>query len=443
MSTQHIANILVVSTNEAELNKLSVQLEQANFHIIRGDDTPLNAQVNANHPDLVIIDVSCDGLDAFQQVESLKSDKTHNDIPVVLIAEEKSESLFEKAVSVQADDIIFFSNDIGEIIVHIKPLLRLSTMFKELERRASLAAKMGIQASTEINPDQKAPYKILLIAPQDGDRATIEAVLDGNCDIDACDDFFDAEDKLTNGLYDAAICSLTADNQETVLGLSSRVRNNPRLFNLPMLLLCNSTLEDPMEAYRRGVTRLINRPVSQTSLKAKITMLVRRQRLRWNIRQAIDTTRQEKVTDGITKAYTKDFFDKHLDGQLLHAKKWKKHMAVIFFSIPNIPTLEDQFGTKSAEHLLQQIYQWIAGLTRVEDLVARSSDHEFCIALPDTPVEEAQIVMHRIAGILSYTDFAVVDVFQPISVWVESGISSLQTDDNAITLIDRARKSID
>ena len=51
--------------------------------------------------------------------------------------------------------------------------------------------------------------------------------------------------------------------------------------------------------------------------------------------------------------------------------------------------------------------------------------------------------MHRIAGILSYTDFAVVDVFQPISIWVESGITSLELGDDIDILIDRARQNID
>jgi two-component system cell cycle response regulator len=443
LSTHNIANIFLVTTDQKRLNAFTEQMEKANYNILSGDPADLETQVKDSHPDLVIVDVSSQNTNGFDQVKTLKSNPTLKNIPVVVMAAEKSEDLFKNALDVDADDIIFEDNDVAEIITHTKPLLRLSTMFTELENRADLAGEMGISTKTEIKPDHSSPYKILLIAPQDGDRATLEAVLDGHCDIETCEDFFAAEDKLTHGIFDAAICSLTDENQETVLGLSARIRNNPRLFNLPMILLCEKQLDNPIEAYRRGVTRLVQRPINQSSLKAKIVMLVRRQRLRWNIRQAIDTTKQENNTDVVTRAYSREFFDKHLLEQLNNAKKYKKHMAVIFFSIPNISEIEKKFGEKSAEHLLQQTYQWIAGLTRVEDLVARAGEHEFAIALPDTPIEEAQIVMHRIAGILSYTDFAVVDVFQPISVWVESGLAALQSDDTTTTLIERARHNID
>ena len=443
MTTHNIANIFFATSDKQRLDQFSKKMEDANYNILSSVSDSFQNSIKDSHPDLVIIDIIDDGIKGFDQARSLKSDATLGNIPIVLMAEEKSEDLYRQAIEVKADDIIFECSEITEIITHIRPLLRLSTMFSELENRAELIQELGIKAQTEIQPDNSSPYKILLIAPQDGDRATLEAVLDGNCDVETCDDFFAAEDKLTHGIFDAAICSLSTENQETVLGLSARIRNNPRLFNLPMILLCGTELEDRMEAYRRGVTRLVQRPINQDSLKAKIIMLVKRQRLRWNIRQAIDNSKKESITDQITRAYTKEFFDKHLEDQLNNAKKWKKHMAVIFFSIPNISEIEKQFGEKSAEHLLQQTYQWIAGLTRVEDLVARAGDHEFAIALPDTPIEEAQVVMHRIAGILSYTDFAVVDVFQPISVWVESGLAALQADDTPEKLVSRARHSID
>ena len=209
-----------------------------------------------------------------------------------------------------------------------------------------------------------------------------------------------------------------------------------------MLIMCEGGIDDRIEAYRRGVTRIVNRPLNLTSLKAKLKMLVRRQRLRWALRNAIDTTKDPKNVDSVTNAYSKDFFDKNLDCQIANAHKWQKHLTVVFFSIPNIESLKVQFDTQAADHLLQQIHQWIAGLTRIEDMVARFGDHEFCIALPDTPVHEAQIVMHRIAGILSYTDFALPDVFQPISVWVETGITGLELGDDRDILIKRARHNI-
>ena len=443
MSTHHIANIIVASTNNVQLKAFSNKLEEHNYTVLPCDNIALETKAKTAHPDLIVIDVSCDGFDGFEAAQKIKSEDETKYIPVVLMANEKSEELYTRGTDVKVDDIFIYSVDIQEFLVHIKPLLRLSTMFMELNNRVQLAKEFDAPANAKINSDDGAPYQILLVAPKDGDKATLETILNGNCNIDVCADFFAAEDKLAEGVYDAAICHLDLDNQEQVLSLSSRARNNPRLFNLPVLVLSEGVLADRMDAYRRGVTRIIRRPLSHSSLMSKIQMLVRRQRLRWNIRNALDTTRSGHTLDQTSNAYTKDFFQKHLIEQVANAHKWQKHLSVIFFSIPNLPDLKKQFGDESAQHLLQQINQWISSLTRVEDLVARFDENEFCISLPDTPIDEAQIVMHRIAGILSYTDFAVIDVFQPVSIWVESGITAVELGDDVDILINRARHNMD
>jgi two-component system cell cycle response regulator len=75
-------------------------------------------------------------------------------------------------------------------------------------------------------------------------------------------------------------------------------------------------------------------------------------------------------------------------------------------------------------------------------MTARFEADEFCVVLPDTPKEEADIVMHRISGVLAYTDFAVLGVFQPVKAWVRAGAASLRPDDTMATLIARARATV-
>ncbi|NVJ92483.1 MAG: diguanylate cyclase [Methylocystaceae bacterium] len=443
MSIHRIANIIITSTNPELFKDFSQKLESNNYTVLTCDNKSLDKKAKTAHPDLIVIDVSCDDFDGFACVRDIKTAEETQHIPVVIIAQQKSNDLYQQAIDARADDVFIHSTDIQEFFIHIKSLLRLSTMFMELDNRVKLANDFGVPASNEVLTQDHTPYQILLIAPQDGDLATLETLLDGNCQIETCKDYFEAEELLSDGKYDASICNLLDGQQEAVFSLCSRVRNNPRLFNLPMLVISEGQISDRMEAYRRGVTRIVRRPINHASLKAKIKMLVRRQRLRWNIRNAMLSTHEAKTIDGATNAYNREFFEKHFATQVENGHKWRKHLAVVFFSIPNIPSIESQFGQESCAHLLQQIYQWIAGLSRVEDMVARYGNHEFCIVLPDTPQEEAQKVMHRIAGILSYTDFAVVDVFQPISIWVESGITSLELGDDIDILIDRARQNID
>jgi len=442
LNTHITANILAVSTNDELQKKFCEDLAKHRYQV--RFCTPENLLENATEerPDLIVIDVSHTEFDGFDLIEKLKSNIASKYIPTVALVPEKTPDLYQRAIEVHTDDIFIQSFNIEEFFVHIKPLLRLSTMFVELENRVSLAKSFGIHTNEGIDESDDSAYQIMLISPRDGDRAMIEAVLNGNCKIEVCNDFFVAEEELGKANFDAVICALNDENKEQAFVLSSRARNNPRLFNLPVLFINDDNITDRLDAYRRGVTRITNRPLNKASLQAKIKMLVRRQRLRWNIRKAMDSTRAPQSTETTTQAYNQKFFEANLLHQIENSHKWHKLLTCVFFSIGNLSNIKDQFGDEAAQHLMQQIHQWISGLSRVEDCVSLYQENEFAIALPDTPMNEAQIVMHRIAGILSYTDFALPDVFQPVSVWVECGIAQLTPDDDVQSMIERARTPI-
>ncbi len=443
MKTHRIANIVVASTNSQLTDDFAEKLGKDKYHVASLQPKDLEEKTATFHPDLICIDVSCDDFDGYQAIENLKNNPQTEFIPIVALAAEKSTEIYERAIESRADDIFIHTFDIQEFYNHIGPLLRLSTMFSELEGRLTMAKGIQADIQNDIDLQSERPYRILLIAPKPGDKANIETVLEGHCDIEICDDIFRIEDLLSYDTYDALICNLENDRIESILSLAARIRNNPRLFNLPLLVLSENDLQDRMEAYRRGVTRIVSRPLNQASLRAKIKMLVRRQRLRWAVKRIMDTTHTKQTQDEETQAYAKEFFDKNLKRQIENAHKWKKHLTVICITISNFKDIEEKFNSDAANTLLLQVQQWISNLTRVEDLIGRTGENEFCISLPDTPVEEAQIVMHRIAGILSYTDFAVEDIFQPLSVWVETGLASLGTDDNMESLLKRAHEKME
>jgi two-component system cell cycle response regulator len=145
----------------------------------------------------------------------------------------------------------------------------------------------------------------------------------------------------------------------------------------------------------------------------------------------------------LTGVYSRPFLEKYLEERLAVAKSHHRHLALVFFSIPNIEGVREHFGDDAAEHLAQQLGQWITGLLRAEDLTALYAKNEFCVILPDTPLVEAEVVMHRIAGVLSYTDFAVREVYQPVKVWVQVACTDARPDDTLEGLLARAKAKLD
>ncbi len=440
-----LANVIVAGTDAARRGALAAMLgaEGCAVHEAAAP-TEVTEQARQGHPDVVAVDLDSPGLDAVALAAALAADADGTGTPVVFTTAEGTPQAFQRARDAGVDDVFVDPFDRHILASRLQPLLRLSTMRSELGRRRVLARRFGLAVDGAV--DQAAdggPYAVPLLGG-DGDLRRVETALPGRCHVVPCADPHAVEGVLQERPFDAALLGAGAADDETLFDLCDRVRHNPRLFNLPVVLLDGGAPRgDAAEPYRRGVTRVVAASASATELGFVVATLAERQRVRWTIRRAMAATRGPATCDAATGIYTFDFLRAHLSALIDAARIWRKHLTLVFFLVPDLRRVQLRFGVEAAEDLTRQLAAWIGGLVRVEDVTARHGEHDFCVALPDTPLAVARGVMERIAGILSYTDFAVQDVYQPVPVSVEVAMADLAPDDTAETLIARAHRALD
>ncbi|MGE5475715.1 MAG: diguanylate cyclase domain-containing protein [Bacteroidales bacterium] len=431
-----LANVLIVDGNSDHAQALRQRLGHAGYHAVAvATAAEALAHARSEHPDLVLIAAASND-EALALGKALKNAPETDDIPVLLLSADVTADLCRRALAAGLDDVLPPDCDDSELNARLRPLVRLATMHAELRQRAAVANRFGIAARQRVSGPDEAPPVLLLV----GDEVEkLRSQLAGLGELVTADDLFRAEDHLAHRNFDAALISFS-EPPEGLLGFCSQVRNNPRLFNLPMVLLADG---DGTEAYRRGASRILSRATDPAVLHTVMVSLVRRQQLRWSIRAALNDSLAPATRDPLTGTYGRAFFDAYVASRLELAKAQDRHLAVVFFAAPNIDGVRRQFGDDAALHLTQQVGQWITGLLRAEDMTAAYAPNEFCVVLPDTPLAEAEVVMHRIAGVLAYTDFAVREVYQPVKVWVQVGCTDVRSDDTVATLLTRARRNID
>ncbi len=446
-----LAHVLVVSGDARRSGPLmsSLSANRCEALLCEGAEGFL-AHARTDQPDLAIIDVASLGEAGFDAAQAMRTGTTTAHVPLILIAGVANAAACERALEIGVDDIIAEPFRQEELIYRMRPLLRLSTMHAEMNRRTMLAREFGVPLPPAAKEPAEAPCRLLVVGDSlDLPCHVTTAMSERSCEVVTCDAVVEAESVLSDGAaFGACLLRVPPDAEHApfpYLTFCNRVRDNPRLFNLPLVVVAPAGFFDTIDALflRHGATRVLPERVAPEVLRFVLLSLDARQRKRWALRAALESTRRPPAQDPLSGTYTFAFLQAHVAKLIESARTWRKHLSVVFLSFPNLPQIRKHFGDAAADHLVQQLAQWSGVLIRAEDMVARHGEQDFYVALPDTPLKEAKTVMHRVASVISYTDFAVPDVFQPLSVWVELGMAELQPDDTADGLIERARSHLE
>ncbi|MFA7429432.1 MAG: diguanylate cyclase [Rhodospirillaceae bacterium] len=393
-------------------------------------------QVRTARPDVLVVGPGLtDDMTALDLLATVKGDEAFADMAVVVLTEQPLAEVGDALLAAGADDALAWPAVAAVVLARVRPLVRVATMQAEYHQRAALA---GTPRTPEPDASDSRPAQILVIG-QAADAAMVEATLADAARITQTADLFEAQSLLEARPYDAAVM-VGRGGAEAAMDLCLQIRRNPRLFNLPVLFLADAALmADAAKPYGMGASVVLPLAVPAGELRFAAFAQVRRQRRRWALRRAIDSTMTPETTDSAARtAYSAAYLDRYLARRVAAAVAARRQLSVVAFDFAGVDAIRQEFGTEAESHLLGQLGQWLTLLVRAEDLVARQSGARFIVVLPDTPLSEAQVVMHRIAGVISSTDFAVFDVYRVVNVWAAVHAAALTDGDDDHTLMQRA-----
>lgn len=433
----HLATALLVCGHSTRSQLILAALDRLGFETMRAA-TIDEAQPLSPSADILLL---CDDLGSeplFVLAEAVRGDPQCADLPICLLVENTSADITHQAFLSSIDDVVPSPLSDIKLLARLRPLVRLATMRKELRLRTAIARKFGLDLPPVAAQTVSSTGQRLLIVGEDG--RSLASILP-SASLIFSNDPFQAETLLNGPAFDAAIMVPSAD-PTPFLDLCVHLRQNPKLFHLPVLIIDAKGVLDEDEAYRCGASGFLRPTASmnKNELISAIAFLVRRQRLRWKIRAGLAASLSPRTQDEDTGAYKKDFLDHYLPQRIAQANERDRQLSAILLRIPDIENMRRRFGDKPAAHLNRQLAQWINLMLRVEDLTALAGKNEFIAVLTDTSLSEATNVMHRIVGVLTYTDFAVADIYQPVRVWVRESCAQLIRGESPDAFMARLRQ---
>ncbi|MBC8287091.1 MAG: diguanylate cyclase [Nitrospinae bacterium] len=112
--------------------------------------------------------------------------------------------------------------------------------------------------------------------------------------------------------------------------------------------------------------------------------------------QALEETRKNSRSDGLTGLFNRRFFDEALEGEMNRVQRYDGRFSLIFFDLDNFKNLNDTYGHQAGDLTLKQVAEIMMLEKRTEDFVCRYGGEELVLILPETRKINALVIAERI-----------------------------------------------
>lgn len=146
-------------------------------------------------------------------------------------------------------------------------------------------------------------------------------------------------------------------------------------------------------------------------------------------------------TDSLTNIYNRRQFFELADVAYGHTRMMDNDLSILLFDIDNFKLVNDTYGHKAGDEILQQLAIKSQDVFRQGDIFARYGGEEFVVLLLNTNLETANLISERLITMIRETDFETTAGNLSVSISIGVSNSSMGEDlnlDNMLELADQA-----
>jgi len=137
------------------------------------------------------------------------------------------------------------------------------------------------------------------------------------------------------------------------------------------------------QAIESGGDDYLAKPVTSTTLKAKIAAMERIAQMQSQLKEVNIKLQQLSSTDTLTGLANRYYFEKEIKSMIANAKRNNHIFALLFIDIDHFKTINDSLGHQVGDLLLRDISKRMREIVRESDFIARLGGDEFAIILQE------------------------------------------------------------
>jgi two-component system cell cycle response regulator len=440
-----------VDDNPVEMKLLKAKLSKNIFMTLEASSGQQCLKtVEAEHPDLILLDLKMPGIDGFEVTRILKNSKQTRNIPIIHVTALATSSDKARGFEAGADEFLSKPINTSELLSRIRSLLRQKKYREQLTTRKESEAYFFHFKSPDPNSSETAPKAIILIV----DTNETDVDFFRKHLYEYCVKF------LITGSGKEAIQIAETEPIDIVLldipladmdghEVCRRLKRLDRTRNIQVITItARKDLDTKIKSIEIGTDGYLLKPVNKLELKAYIKSFIKKKAYMDNLVSKYESAFYAAITDQLTALYNHAFCKHYIERELARAWQQKHPLTLVMLDIDDFKLFNDSYGHQAGDRVLREVGKCIRTNVREIDVCARYGGEEFLVVLPyaDQRIGEmiAQRLLKGIATIQNQSKRAAktrgITVSIGIAVYPQDALTAQGLIDKADMALYRAKK---
>ncbi|MEW9671911.1 GGDEF domain-containing protein [Ammoniphilus sp. 3BR4] len=152
----------------------------------------------------------------------------------------------------------------------------------------------------------------------------------------------------------------------------------------------------------------------------------------------LEKVKQMTLIDSLTGLYNRRYFELYLEKSLPLIKRNNRPFLLVLLDIDHFKKVNDAYGHLCGDEALKHIADTIKKKVRETDVFVRLGGEEFALLMPETNLEEGEIVAERIRESILKTEFMYKNTCVPLSISLGLSIYKGEKVDEFLEKTDQA-----
>ncbi len=150
--------------------------------------------------------------------------------------------------------------------------------------------------------------------------------------------------------------------------------------------------------------------------------------------------REAALKDALTGLFNRLAYDERMEHEYSRWKRYKAPLSILVADVDFFKKINDTFGHKAGDKVLQTIAQTMNESVRETDMVARYGGEEFVVIMPNTTIDNAVAVANKLRTEVEKLKFHYKN--DPVSITVSCGVSEFSHEDLSDDVFERADQAL-